>query len=270
MKRLLLCAAIILAWCGFGMAAQLQETTVRYQAGDTVLQGYLVYDAAVPGKRPGVLVVHEWWGVTDYVRQRARMLAELGYTALAIDMYGEGKQAADPTEAAAFSQALRQDAAAANQRFQAAEALLGQQDTVERGKIAAIGYCFGGTIVLEMARRGEPLAGVVSFHGNLATAQPAQAGQVAAKILVCHGDADNLVPAEQLEQFHREMAQAGVDAVVKIYADATHAFTNPQADDYARKFNLPIAYNEAADRQSWQDMQDFFLSIGMAPARGLQ
>lgn len=234
---------------------------LRYESNGVELKGYIAYDDALQGPRPGVLVVHEWWGHNDYVRERARMLAQLGYTALALDMYGSGKQADHPDEAGKFAGEVRGNMAEAEQRFRAALAQLRIHPTVDAHKVAAIGYCFGGGIVLEMARRGIDLDGVVSFHGTLATASPAKEGDIKARMLVLNGADDPLVPAEQVEAFQQEMAQAKVDYKLISYAGAKHAFTNPQADQFGEKFGMPLAYNAEADKQSWAEMRQFFEAL---------
>lgn len=234
---------------------------IDYKANGTTLKGYLVYDDKIKGKRPGVLVVHEWWGLNDYARTRARMLAELGYTALALDMYGDGKQAHHPDDANKFSSDVMKNQQAAKARFEAAHKVLAKQETVDPKRIAAIGYCFGGAVVLEMARSGADLKGVVSFHGNLGTSQPAKTGAVKAKVLVLTGADDPFVPPEQVDQFKTEMNAAGVDYKLVIYPGAKHSFTNPGADKFGKQFNLPLEYNKAADEASWKEMQDFFKDI---------
>ena len=241
--------------------AEVQGTEVSYQSDDTTMKGYLATDPAQKGPRPGVLVVHEWWGHNDYARKRARMLAELGYTALAVDMYGDGKQASHPEDAGKFSGELRKNMPVARARFLAAMKLLQSQPGVQANKVAAIGYCFGGGVVLEMARRGVDLVGVASFHGSLGTAQPAQKGDVKAKVLVMNGDDDPFVKAEQISAFKQEMQTAGVDFEFIGYPNAKHSFTNPDADSFGQKFQLPLAYNAEADRASWAKMQDFFKKI---------
>jgi dienelactone hydrolase len=212
-------------------------------------------------KRPGILVVHEWWGHNEYARNRARMLAELGYTALAVDMYGDGKEALHPEEAGKFSKEIMQDMELRQKRFMAALNLLRQHRTVDPEQIAAIGYCFGGSVVLHMARAGLDLDGVVSFHGGLTTKEPAQPGMVKAKILVCHGADDMFIPPDQVASFREEMEKANADFRVITYAGATHSFTNPEADSYAEKFNLSVGYSEEADKKSWADMKDFLRNI---------
>jgi dienelactone hydrolase len=217
----------------------------------------LAYDDSISGKRPGVLVVHEWWGHNEYARKRARMLAELGYTALAVDMYGEGKQASHPEDAGKFASAVRNNMPEAEARFNAAEAVLKNHVTVNPDKIAAIGYCFGGGLLLELARRGIDLDGVVSFHGSLATQNPAKPGDVKTKVLVCHGADDPFVKPEQVSALKAEMKSANADFTFKEYAGAKHSFTNPDANEFGKKFNLPLEYNEQADKQSWEEMKIF-------------
>ena len=240
---------------------RIKAETVTYSAQGQVMRGYLAYDENIKGQRPGVLVVHEWWGLNDYARMRARMLAELGYTALAVDMYGNDKVAAHPADAMKFSSELIQNFPIAKARFLAGMNLLQQQPTVDAARIAAIGYCFGGGVVLNMAREGLDLKGVVSFHGNLATGQPAQPGVVKARILVLHGDADKFTSPEQIAAFKKEMEVAQVDYQFISYPGAMHAFTNPDADKLAKQFNMPIGYNAEADRRSWEEMQRFFNEI---------
>lgn len=232
-----------------------------YVVDGVTMQGYLAYDDAIKGQRPGVLVVHEWWGHDDYARKRARMLAELGYTALALDMYGEGKHVHHPNDANKLSSELTANHAVVKARFQAAFDALQKQPTVDPKRIAAIGYCMGGSVVLEMARSGMPLAGVVSFHGNLATANPAQAGGIKGGVLVLTGADDPFVPAEQVTQFKQEMDAAKVDYQLIAYPGAKHSFTNPEADKRGKEFNIPLAYNAEADKASWQEMQNFFGKI---------
>lgn len=241
--------------------AALQEKPVDYTSGDTTLKGYLVWDDTIKGKRPGVLVVHEFWGLNDYARKRARMLAELGYTALAVDMYGNGKVGEHPSEAAEFMNAVLKRADVAKARFLAAKTLLEQQPTVDAKKVAAIGYCFGGGTVLAMAREGVDLRGVVSFHGMLGTDKPAQPGQVKARILVENGADDKMVSADDIAKFKKEMDAAGVNYRLDNFEGVKHGFTNPEADELAKKFDLPIGYNAQADQKSWESMQSFFKEI---------
>jgi dienelactone hydrolase len=241
-----------LAWAG------LQTEEVEYRVGDTVMTGYLAYDDSIAGKRPGVLVVHEWWGHNEYARKRAEMLAALGYTALAVDMYGDGKVADHPDDARAFMMAVVSDMGAVEARFDAARELLMQHETVDSEQIAGIGFCFGGAVVLGMARAGKPLAGVVSFHGSLGTETPAQDGAVQARVLVFNGAADPTVPPEQVTAFEQEMKAAHVDYELINYPGVKHGFTNPRADEFSKRFNMPVAYDAMADQDSWERMQQFF------------
>lgn len=234
---------------------------ISYQVGDVQLTGYLAYDANQTGPRPGVLVVHEWWGHNEYVRTRAHMLAQLGYTAFALDMYGDGKQASHPDDAQKFMMEVLGNAELAQQRFVAAKDLLSNHDSTDNNNIAAIGYCFGGAVVLQMARNGLDLAGVASFHGNLTPVKPAEENAITAKILVLHGADDPFVPAEQVDAFKLEMDAAKANYEFIAYPGAVHAFTNPGATAVGQQFNLPLAYNEAIDEQSWQKMKDFFGEI---------
>jgi dienelactone hydrolase len=240
---------------------KIQGKTVEYSAQGVVMKGYLAYDEAIKGKRPGVLVVHEWWGLNDYARKRAQMLAELGYTALAVDMYGDGKQAMHPDDAGKFSSELMKNFDVAKARFLAAMDFLKQQPTLDFTCIAAIGYCFGGGVVLNMARQGVDLQGVASFHGNLAAVKPAQPGGIKAKILVLHGADDKFVPSEQIEAFKEEMKSAAADFKFISYPGAVHSFTNPDADAYGKKFNLPLGYNADADRKSWDQLKKFLNGV---------
>ena len=259
---LLVAASLVLAFAGVASAKpDIEGKEVSYRAGDVVMKGYLAYDKSITGKRPGVLVVHEWWGHNEYARKRARMLAEMGYAALAVDMYGEGKQAMHPDDAGKFSSELMKNFDTAKARFIAAMEFLKKQPTVDPGRIAAIGYCFGGGIVLNMARQGVDLKGVASFHGSLAAVKPAQPGTVKAKILVLHGADDKFVTPEQIGAFKQEMKNAGADFQFIEYPGAIHSFTNPDADDYAKKFNLPLGYNAEADKKSWEELKKFLEKI---------
>jgi dienelactone hydrolase len=238
--------------------AALHEQPIDYRAGDTTLKGYLVWDDKFSGKRPGVLVVHEFWGLNDYARTRARMLAELGYTALAVDMYGDGKIGAHPREAIEFMNAVNSHADVAKARFIAAKELLAKQPNVDPSKLAAIGYCFGGGTVLAMARAGVDLKAVVSFHGMLNAPTPAQPGQIKARVLVETGGDDSMAPEKDVTAFKQEMTAAGAAYRVDVYPGAKHGFTNPEADNVARQFDMPVGYNAEADKKSWQAMQKLF------------
>ncbi len=251
MKRLL--CFIGLMFVAAVAHAAVQGKEVSYHADGTVLKGYVAYDDAAKGKRPGILVIHEWWGLNDYARKRARMFAEQGYTALALDMYGNGKQAHHPDDAKKFSGEVNKNEKIAKARFDAALKLLRKQDTVDSDNIAAVGYCFGGSVALNMARHGEPLKAVLSFHGGLATDHPAEPGTIKARIASFTGEDDPFIPATQVAAFREEMDKAGVTNKVVTYPGARHAFTNPEADKLGQEFNLPLAYNAAADKASWEE-----------------
>ena len=240
---------------------EIRGEPVEYSAGGTTMKGYLAYDDSLSGKRPGILVVHEWWGHNEYARRRARMLAELGYVALAVDMYGGGKTAQHPDDAGKFSGEIQKNMDLGRERFLAARKVLEANRFTDPGRIGAIGYCFGGSVVLQMARDGMDLGGVASFHGGLTTTSPAKPGAVKAKVLVLTGGDDKFVPSEQVEGFEKEMKAARADFQVVSYPGALHSFTNPAADEYAKKFNLPLGYNADADAKSWTDMQKFFKEI---------
>ena len=265
MKSLLIKLSVITLVLGMvGVATaepKIVGKAVEYSAQGVVMKGYLAYDENIKGKRPGVLVIHEWWGLNDYARKRARMLAELGYTGLAVDMYGEGKEAMHPDDAGKFSSELMKNFDVAKVRFMAAMDFLKQQATVDPIRIAAIGYCFGGGVVLNMARQGVDLKGVASFHGSLNAVKPAQVGNVKARILVLHGGDDKFIPTEQIEAFKQEMKAAGVDFQFFSYPGVVHSFTNPEADELGKKFNMPIAYNADADRKSWGELKKFLSMI---------
>lgn len=254
MKPLL--ALVLLAFSQAGLAAIVGKD-VRYSAGDATMRGYLAYDDAIQGKRPGVLVVPEWWGVNDYGRKRARMLAEQGYVALVVDMYGAGQTANNPKEAGALAGTVNKNPKLALARFQAAEKFLNKQAGVKKGELAALGYCFGGGVVLNMARLGEPLKAVVSYHGVLASDIAIKPGEVKAKLRVFNGAADPIVPPAQVESFKTDMDNAKVDYVLVDYPDVKHTFTNREADSYATQFGLPLKYDANADADSWAKTLEF-------------
>lgn len=241
--------------------AGLIEKEIEYSSDGDTLKGYLVYDGNVEGKRPGVLIVHEWWGQNEYARERARMLAELGYTAFALDMYGEGKQANHPEDAQKFAMQVFNNIETAEARFMAAYNLLKNQVTTNPEKIAAIGYCFGGGVALHMARIGTDLDAVASFHGSLQPIKPAEPENVKAFLLICNGADDPFVPQEQIDNFKFEMDSAGVEYKFINYEGALHSFTNPIADSVGKKFDMPLAYNEKADKDSWNEMKRLFNDI---------
>lgn len=242
--------------------AEIQTKEVQYGQGEVTLNGYLAFDDSIEGKRPGVLIVHEWWGHNSYARKRADMLAELGYVALALDMYGDGKLAEHPDTAGKFAGEVGKNLEGVGKdRFLAAAGLLKEHEMTDPQHIAAIGYCFGGGVVLHMARFGLDLDGVVSFHGSIATETPAQPGVIKGRVLVFNGADDGFVTEEQIIAFKKEMEDANVDYEFVNLKGAVHSFTNPEADAFAQKFGMPLAYNEAADKKSWAQMQVFLSAI---------
>ncbi len=256
--KALLGGLLMATLCATGAQAEIRTERIEYRHGDAVLAGYLAYDNAVTGKRPGVLVVHEWWGLNDYAKRRAEQLARLGYVAFALDMYGKGISTTDPKEAGRLAGLFRDDRPFGRARAAAGLEVLRKRPQVDPARIAAIGYCFGGTVVLEMARSGADLKGVVSFHGGLATPNPADAGNIKGKVLVLHGADDTFESPAEITAFQEEMRQAKVDWQMVYYGGAVHSFTNPDAGKAGIK---GVAYDEAADRRSWQAMRDFFDEI---------
>ncbi len=236
------------------VAENIVTKDVTYQSGATALKGFLAEPKGT-GKHPGILVVHEWWGQNDYARSRARQLAELGYVALAVDMYGDGKTTENPEEAGKFAGEATSDLEVTKQRFEAGRALLAKNPRLDAGKIAAIGYCFGGGVILNMVRRGVSLDAIASFHGALKTQTPATPGSYHGKVLIETGGADPMVPQADVDAVKAEMLAAGADVQVDVYPGALHAFTNPKATELGQKFKLPIAYDKVADTKSWEQLQ---------------
>lgn len=230
---------------------------VSYTADGVTMKGFAAYDSTKKGPLPVVLIVHEWWGLTDYPKERAKQLAALGYFAFAVDMFGDGKTANSVEEATKLSGQFYKSMKPGQTRFDAALAKVKTFPNADSTKVAAIGYCFGGSMVLNMARLGEPLKGVVSFHGNLIGA-PAVKDLLKAEILVCHGDSDKFVLPAEVAAFKKQMDSIGAKYTFKSYPGATHAFTNPASTENGKKFGLPIAYNAAADTASFNEMKGFF------------
>jgi dienelactone hydrolase len=240
---------------------KLKEENISYKIDSLTMDGYIVYDENIEGKRPAVMVVHEWWGLNDYAKSRARQLAELGYIAMAIDMYGNGRRADNPTDAGNLAGPFYQNPAMAKLHFDAALNKFKEFKEVDTANIAGIGYCFGGGVLLNLTRMGEPLKGIASFHGTMPFI-PAGKNLLTVKTLVCNGENDTaLVPLASIAAFKKQMDSIGAVYTFKNYAGATHAFSNPAATDLGKKFNLPIAYNAAADSASWNDMKDFFSKL---------
>ncbi|MEZ5573067.1 MAG: dienelactone hydrolase family protein [Halioglobus sp.] len=246
LRRTLLIALAVLS---ISSRAEVVEQTVSLP--DALGSGVMYTNSQTTQPGVGVIVVHEWWGLNDYARSRAKQLAELGYSSIAVDMYGNGKVAEHPEDAKAFMQAAFAESDKMNARFNAAKAILADLKSVDTQKIYAIGYCFGGAVVLGQARSGNDLAGVASFHGMLGTETPAQKGQVKARILVATGAADPYVPAEQVVGFVQEMTNAEAEFELMSFPGVVHSFTNPGATEIGRKFGMPTAYDQNADEQSW-------------------
>lgn len=231
-----------------------------YEGGGATMHGVIAYDADA-GPKPGVMIVHEWWGLDDYIKGRVEQLAALGYTAMGIDMYGDGKTGSSPDEAGALMNGVLGDMESGTARIQAAHAALCAHEKVDASRTASMGYCFGGAISLHAARIGMDLRGVVSFHGALGSFHKPEPGSVKAKVLVCHGAADVLVPDEDVSNFKQEMSDAGVDMRFVAYDGALHGFSNPEASARGEKYGLPLAYDEATDKASWGAMQEFFNEV---------
>jgi len=231
---------------------------IDYDVAGARHHGYLAYDNEISEARPGVVIVHEWWGLNDYITRRAHMLAELGYVALAIDMYGGGRVATDPGEAGELMNGVLGDMERGTAALKAGYELLLDQAGVDGARSAAIGYCFGGAMVLQMARIGMPLSAVASFHGSLGSFHRAEPGSIQPRLLVCHGAADSMVTMDDLEAFKQEMETAQANYEVLLLDGAKHGFSNPQADVNAEKYGIDLGYQAAADEQSWGAMLNMF------------
>jgi dienelactone hydrolase len=240
-----------------GVSPNIKEETVTYTANGVTFKGFIAYDDNIKGKRPAILVVPEWWGLNDYAKMRVRKLAELGYIALATDMFGDGKVAENPTEAQQFTTPFYKDPTMAKSLLDAALMKLKEYSQTDPNNLAAIGYCFGGYIALNYAKLGADLKGVVSFHGGMGGA-PVDKKLLKAKVLVCQGGSDKFVAQKDVDKFKHQLDSIGTENTVKVYANATHAFTNPDATATGKKFNMPIEYNPEADKDSWNDMKMFF------------
>jgi dienelactone hydrolase len=234
---------------------------IDYQVGDKSHQAYLAYDESINAPAPGVIIVHEWWGVNNYIIARTHQIAELGYVALAIDMYGDGSIAANTDEAGSLMTAVLDNMDKGTAALRAAYQLLLDQALVDQEKTAAIGYCFGGAMVLHMARIGLPLSAVASFHGALGSFHTAEPGSIQPRILVCHGEVDSMVTMDDLNGFKAEMGAAGADYEVNLYAGAKHGFSSREADENASKYGIDVGYNAEADQASWQAMQSLFNKV---------
>ena len=238
--------------------AAIHTETVEYKQGDATLEGFVAYDDAIQGKRPAVLVVHQWMGLTDYEKHRAEMLAQLGYVAFCADIYGKGVRPQNTAEAGAQAGKYKSDRQLLRARVNAGLEALRQQPLVDSKRIAAIGYCFGGTTVLELARSGADVAGVVSFHGGLDAPNPDDGKNIKCKVLVCHGADDPFSSPQDIAALENEMRKGGVDWQLIKYGGAVHSFTQPMAGNDNSK---GAAYNEKADKRSWEEMKRFFAEI---------
>ena len=245
---------LLLTLCPAPGRAEVRTKWIEYDHDDVRLAGYFAWDDAIEGKRPGVLVVHEWWGLNDYVQQRARELAAMGYAAFALDMFGKGKVTEDADQAKKWASQLYGNELMRLRARRGLDVLL-EQEQVDADKVAAIGFCFGGTTVLELAYSGAPLAGVVSFHGSLPAPRPQDDANIKAKILICHGTDDPFVSAEEIKAFKQAMQRSGADWQIIRFAGAKHSFTNPAADHDVFE---GTAYNKDAAERAWRKMQEFF------------
>ncbi len=244
--------------CVLNTQAQLHKEAVEYKDGDTVLEGFSVYDESIHGKRPAVLIVHQWMGLTDYEKKRAEMLAQLGYNVFALDIYGKGIRPQDTKEAGALAGKYKGDRELLRRRANAGLAVLKKHELTDPQRVAAIGYCFGGTTVIELARSGADIAGVVSFHGALDSPKPEDGKNIKCRVLALHGADDPFVPAKDVTAWENEMREAHVDWQLVKFGGAVHSFTQWNAGNDNSK---GAAYNEKADQRSWEDMKEFFGEI---------
>ena len=254
---------ILGALCAIAMMASAQaavkEEPVTYTDGETTMKGFVVYDDATQAKRPGIVMVHEWWGITPHIHNEAKKFAEQGYVAFIADMYGDAKTADNPKDAGALSGSVMKDPKVMEQRFNAAREQLAKQPSVNPQRIGAVGYCFGGAVVLNMARTGADLAAVAGFHASLGlnTRAPAP-GTVKAKILILNGADDPFVKREQYDALKKDFDAAKADYRIIEYPGAVHAFTNPEATELGKKFNLPLRYDAKADQESKAEAAKLF------------
>jgi len=236
----------------------LNNKTIDYESNGTRLRGYLAWDSDLDSPGPGIIVIHEWWGLNDYIRERADMLAQQGYLAFAIDMYGDGRIAENPDQAGAAMNSVLEDMETGTARLAAGYETLVAQPLVDAGKTAAIGYCFGGAMALHMARTGMPLCAVASFHGALGSFHKPAPGEVKASVLVCHGGEDAMVSMNDVAAFREEMEGANADYEVIVHPGAQHGFTSKEADSNGKKYDIPVGYNATADQDSWVAMMSLF------------
>lgn len=238
--------------------AKIQRQSIPYQHGEVKLEGVMAWDDSITGKRPGILVVHEWWGLNDYAEKRAEQLAALGYVAFAVDMYGKGKVTDHGDQASQWANAVTTNLSVWQARALEGLKILEGHPQVDPQKLAAIGYCFGGATVMQLVYGGAPVRGVVSFHGSLPIPPASQRINSSAKVLIAHGEADPFLTPEHIENFQSSLDKSGLDWHMVVYGGAQHSFTNPSANQYGMK---GVQYQERADRRSWKHMQVFFEEI---------
>lgn len=241
-------------------AAVLKEENVSYTSDSLTMNGFIVYSDSLQGKRPAILVVHEWWGLNDYAKNRARQLARLGYTAMAVDMFGNGRTASNPDQALGYAMPYYKNPLLAKTRLDAALTKLKTYAQTDTSKIAIIGYCYGGFAALNAAKLGLDVDGTVVFHGNL-NGEPPVKNAMKSEVLVCNGADDKFVSEQEISEFKKQMDSVDVSYVFKSYPNSVHAFTNPQSTENGKKFNIRIAYNPEADKNSWNDMRAFLSRI---------
>ena len=256
MRNVLVGAAVALFLTTAAYAA-VKEEAVTYKDGDTTMKGFLVYDDAAKGKRPGIILVHEWWGITKHMHNEARRFARNGYTVFIADMFGDGKTADNPKDAGMLAGSVMKNPAGMQSRFNAARAQLAKHPSVDATKIGAAGYCFGGTVAINMARAGANLVAIAAFHAGLGTNTPAPQS-VKTKVLVLNGADDPLIKPEQIEAFKKDMDAAKADYRYINYPGALHAYTNPEATEVGKKFNMPVAYNAKVDKEAKAEADKFF------------
>ena len=259
MKYLIILSIILFKFDAYSVPIISKE--ISYRWNDIQLGGYLAKPAKLTKKTPAILIVHEGWGLNDYPKSRAKKLAELGYIALALDMYGNGTIAKHPKEESEFTKAVMSDSTKLNGVFRSAYYRILQEENVDEKKVAAIGYCFGGGVVIEMANRGLPLAGVISVHGGVKTRTLPLKGVIQSKVLIQNGELDPMISKETKQEFIERMKEASVEVKWIDYKKARHGFSNPEATELGKKFGTPVEYNAAADKQSWNDMKVFLKSI---------
>ena len=257
MSKTILATALFLG-LAMNANAKIITQTIDYKVGNVACEGYLAYDDAVSGKRPGVLVIHQWMGLTDYEKSRCEQLAALGYVAFAADLYGKGVRPADANQAGAQAGKFKKDSPLTRAQVGAAFEWLAKHELVEPSKIAAIGYCFGGWVCLELARSGKPAAGVVGFHCSLDAVNPDDAKNIKGRVMVLNGADDPFVPTESVAAFMKEMQGSGARYEYIAYPDAVHSYTQPMAGNDKSK---GAAYNADADKRSWDEMKRFFAEI---------